>query len=76
MADMGYVLTPYFPNQFPHMNLVAEASMLINLMDESLENREGYAYVGAMAELVFLNCPECLADMEKQNHVMNSVPSG
>ncbi|MCK7542746.1 C4-dicarboxylate TRAP transporter substrate-binding protein [Marinobacter bryozoorum] len=72
MADMGYVLTPYFPNQFPHMNLVAEASMLINLMDESLRGREGYAYVGAMAEFVLLNCPDCLADMEKENQVMTS----
>lgn len=72
MADMGYVLTPYFPNEYPHMNLVAEASMLINLMDESLRGREGYAYVGAMAEFVLLNCPECLADMEKENQVMTS----
>lgn len=72
MADIGYLLAPYFPNQYPHMNLVAEASMLLSVMDESVRGREGYAYVGAMAEFVFLNCPECLADMEKENQVMTS----
>lgn len=72
MADMGYVLTPYFPNEYPHMNLVAEASMLLHLMDETVRGREGYAYVGAMAEFVLLKCPECLKDMEEQNQVMTS----
>ncbi len=72
MADIGYVLTPYFPNQFPHMNLIAESSMLLHLMDESVRGREGYAYVGAMAEFVMLNCPKCLQEMEAQNQVMTS----
>lgn len=72
IADLGYVLTPYFPQQFPHMNLVAEASMALHLADEKVRGREGYAYVGAMAEFVFLNCPECHEEMEKQNQVMTS----
>lgn len=72
MADIGYLLAPYFPNQYPHMNLVAEASMLLSVVDESVRGREGYAYVGAMAEFVFLNCPDCLADMERENQVMTS----
>ena len=72
MADIGYVLTPYFPQQFPHMNLVAEFSMLLHLQDDKVRGREGYAYVGAMAEFVFLNCPECQQDMAKQNQVMTA----
>lgn len=72
MADIGYVLTPYFPQQFPHMNLVAESSMLLHLQDEKVRGREGYAYVGAMAEFVFLNCPECQQDMARQNQVMTA----
>lgn len=72
IADIGYVLTPYFPQQFPHMNLAAEASMALHLQDESVKGREGYAYVGAMAEFVLLNCPECQDEMKQQNQVMTS----
>src|SRR5690554_4643603 len=33
MADMGVVLTPYFPADFPHTNMVAEVSMSIELTE-------------------------------------------
>lgn len=72
IADLGYILGPYFPQQFAHMNLVAEASMALHLTDERVRGREAYAYVGAMAEFVFLNCPECHEEMERQNQVMTS----
>nr|MBF0684596.1 C4-dicarboxylate TRAP transporter substrate-binding protein [Pseudomonas sp.] len=69
IADIGYLLAPYFPSEYPHFNLIAESSMQLLLLDDKVRGREGMAYVGAMGEFVFFNCPECKADFEKQNQV-------
>lgn len=69
MADIGYLLAPYFPSEYPHFNLLAESSMQLLSMDERVRGREGMAYVGALAEFVFTKCPECLAEFAKQNQV-------
>jgi len=72
IADIGYMLAPYFPANYPHYNFLAENSMLLTLLDSSLRARGGLAYNGAMAEFVFFNCPECQAEFLNQNQVYTS----
>lgn len=69
MADIGYLLAPYFPAEYPHFNLLAESSMQLLNMDDRVRGKEGMAYVGAMSEFVFNKCPECLNEFAKQNQV-------
>nr|MBF0682628.1 C4-dicarboxylate TRAP transporter substrate-binding protein [Pseudomonas sp.] len=71
ITDVGYVLTPYFPAEYPHINMASEVSMLLALNDNP-HGKEGMAYGGAMAEFVLLNCPECHADFAKQGQVYTS----
>ncbi len=71
IADIGYLLTVYFPAQYPHTNLVNEASMQLQLLDQTkVSNGKGaLAYEGAMAEFTFFHCPECNAEYAAQNQV-------
>lgn len=73
MADIGYLLAPYFPAEYPHFNLLAESSMQLLAMDERVRGREGMAYVGALSEFVFTKCPECQAEFAKQNQVFTGA---
>ncbi|MCC5859638.1 MAG: C4-dicarboxylate TRAP transporter substrate-binding protein [Ectothiorhodospiraceae bacterium] len=68
IADVGYVLTLYWPSEFPHINMAADISMLL-AMNEDTGGKEGMAYAGAMAELIFHHCPECNAEFDAQNQV-------
>jgi len=72
ITDIGYVLTPYFPAEFPHVNMAGELSMLLALQDDE-SGKGGLAFGGAMAEFVFFNCPECNADFLRQNQVYTST---
>lgn len=69
IADIGFVLTPYFPAEYPHANLSSEASMIMRLMGEEARGKEASAFVGAITEFTFFNCPECQQDFAKQNSV-------
>lgn len=73
MADVGYLLAPYFPAEYPHFNLLAESSMQLLLMDDRVRGREGMAYVGAMSEFVFTKCPECMDEFARQNQVFTGT---
>ncbi len=68
IADMGNVLTPYFPRQYPHANMAAEMTMLLALGDRA-EGRQGMAYAGAIGEFLMLNCDDCAEDFRKQDQV-------
>ncbi|SFR68407.1 TRAP-type C4-dicarboxylate transport system, substrate-binding protein [Marinobacter daqiaonensis] len=68
MADMGVVLTPYFPADYPHTNMVAEVSMSIELTDGG-SDQAGLVYTGAMSEFIFLECAECRQEFEAQNQL-------
>lgn len=72
LADIGYVLTPYSPAEFPHMNMASELSMLLALQSDT-SGKAGMAFSGAMAEFVFNQCPECNADFGKQNQVFTGA---
>ncbi|MBA1145469.1 C4-dicarboxylate TRAP transporter substrate-binding protein [Ectothiorhodospiraceae bacterium WFHF3C12] len=75
IADIGYLLSPYFPSEYPHTNLLAEAAMQTQLLGEAVEGREGPAYIGALAEYVFFHCPECHGDFRDQNQVFTGIAS-
>src|SRR5690625_22715 len=69
IADIGFLLTPYFPAEYPHTNLIADSSMLLRLLDSRVYGKENMAYVGAMAEYIFFHCSECIAEFSRQNQV-------
>jgi TRAP-type C4-dicarboxylate transport system substrate-binding protein len=66
IADMGFVLPPYYPAEYAESNLAANVSML-STTGEQVES-PGAAMAGAMSEYIF-GCPECLAEYKKQNQV-------
>ncbi|WP_339806085.1 C4-dicarboxylate TRAP transporter substrate-binding protein [uncultured Marinobacter sp.] len=73
IADSGYLLTVYFPAEYPHINLVNESAMQINLIDpEKLNGMGTFAFQGAVTEFMFFKCPECLEELKAQNHVFTA----
>ena len=68
IVDIGNVLAPYFPSEYPHLNMAAEVTMLLAL-SEKAQGRQGMAYAGAMAEFIMLNCPDCRREFLDQNQV-------
>ncbi len=68
IADIGNVLTPYFPRQYPHANMAAELTMLLAL-DSRAEGRQGMVYAGVMGEFLLLNCKDCVQDFIEQGQI-------
>lgn len=68
IADIGNVLTPYFPRQYPHANMAAELTMLLAL-DSRAVGRQGMAYSGAMGEFLLLHCDDCSQDFFRQQQI-------
>lgn len=75
IADVGMLLAPYFPSEYPHFNLLAESSMQVLLMDERIRGKEGMAFSGAMTEFILTKCPECHTEFAKQNQVFTGAAS-
>lgn len=74
MADLGHVLTPYFPSQFPTTIMLTEMTMAPELMDA--EAREAmFAYTGAVAEYVINQCPDCIQEHLNHNQVYLGMSS-
>ncbi|MBF5055755.1 TRAP transporter substrate-binding protein [Alcanivorax sp. 521-1] len=76
MADIGFVLTSYFPSEYPHSNVAVEASMLVGLLGEKARGREGMIFMGALSEFTFFHCPECNQEFKKQNQVYTGSTGG
>jgi len=74
IADIGYVLTPYSPAEYPYLNMAIEMSMLTALQDD-LDGKAGMAFAGALSEFIFSHCAECLADFARQNQVLTGAGS-
>lgn len=74
LADIGMVLGPYFPQEYPSMNLAAEATMLLNVSGVG-SPRDSYVYTGVMLDYIFLNCDECHREFDRQNQVFTSIGS-
>lgn len=69
LADIGTVMNPYHAAEYPHVNLIHEASMALDGFTGLPRNLQGAAYAGAMAEFVLMRCPECDAEFARQNQV-------
>lgn len=76
MADIGFVLTSYFPAEFPHSNVVVESSMLLSLLDDKVRGKEGMVFMGALSEFTFFHCPECNQEFANQNQVYTGSTGG
>ncbi|KAF0807644.1 family 7 extracellular solute-binding protein [Alcanivorax xiamenensis] len=76
IADVGFVLTPYFPAEYPHNNMLTEASMLLQLMGEDVKGREGMAFIPALSEYIFQHCDACLDEFKAQNQVFTGLVGG
>ena len=66
LADIGFVLTPYYPAEYSEMNLAANLGMLSTAGVQVAS--PGAAIAGALSEYV-LNCEECLAEFKAQKQV-------
>lgn len=66
IADMGFVLPPYYPAEYAESNLAADLSMLATT-GKRVES-PGAAMAGATTEYIF-NCPDCQAEYAKQKQV-------
>ena len=58
IADMGFVLPPYYPAEYAENNLVSNLSML-STTGTQVES-PGAAMAGATSEYTYFQCPECL----------------
>lgn len=67
VADMGYVLMPYFPAEFAESNLAADLSMLSTTGEKGAD--PAIAMAGALTEYVMLHCPDCQAQFARENQV-------
>lgn len=72
IADLATMLTPYFAAEYPHMNMISEASSIMAL-DEYASKLPAVAYAGMMSELVMLDCPSCQEEVKRQNQVSLGV---
>lgn len=72
MADIVTILTPYFQNEFPRVNLVTELAGLMQLRDDA-GSRGPMIFTGALMEYVMLHCEECDAELAQQNQVYTSA---
>lgn len=67
IADVGYVIGPYYPKEFATTNLVAELSMMTSTRNPTgLENA---AFIAAATEYFLFNCDNCQKEFDAQNQV-------
>ncbi|MCA8928452.1 MAG: C4-dicarboxylate TRAP transporter substrate-binding protein [Alphaproteobacteria bacterium] len=67
IADMGFVLPPYYPAEYAENNLVSNLSML-STTGRQVES-PGAAMAGATSEYTYFHCPECLTEYERENQI-------
>jgi len=72
IADVGFVLPPYYPSEYTTNLFLHELNLLINLREDPT-GKEPLAYAGAMLEYTFNNCPECLEEFKAQNQVFTGT---
>lgn len=73
LADIGYVLFPYAPAEYPNANMIAEMTMLFATAKTGTLG--GLAWTGALTEYLMLHCPQCIDEMKAQNQVFTSTAS-
>ena len=68
LADIGFVVFPYFPSEFSEINLIANLAMLATTGDD-VPTMPGAAMAGAIMEYALLNCDDCMTQMSANNQV-------
>lgn len=68
LADVGLVVTGYYPAEYSTNLFLHELNTLVNL-PENPNGKEALAFSGAMLEYTFMKCPECLDEYTAQNQV-------
>jgi len=67
IADIGYVISSYYPKEYATTNLVAELSMMASTKNPTgLENA---AFIAAAAEYFIFDCEDCQKEFNQQNQV-------
>lgn len=67
IADIGFVVFPYFPAEYSELNLIANLTMLATTGD--VTEVPGAVMAGASMEYTLLHCPECISQLASQNQV-------
>ncbi|WP_168990538.1 TRAP transporter substrate-binding protein DctP [Aureimonas flava] len=74
IADVGYVITPYYAKEFAEVNMVAETAMLVSAGTPA--DYPGAAMAGAITEYI-MGCTDCGRGYAAQNQVyLGSAASG
>jgi len=68
LADVGALFTSYFPSEYPNFNMAADMSMLATSTDKDWKVGL-YAFVGALMDYVFFDCPQCHEEFARRNQV-------
>lgn len=68
LADIGLLLTSYHPSEYPNFSMVADLSMLATSSDKGWKVGL-YAFVGALMDHVFFDCPKCREEFAAHNQV-------
>src|SRR5690606_13291551 len=66
VVDIGVILPPYYPSEFPESNLAANLSMLMT--NGAPVKAPGAAMAGVMADYIF-NCQDCQEGYKRHNQV-------
>ncbi len=67
IADAGYGVPAYSPAELPHNSFIGEVNVVL---DEQVDPfLLSHAYGGAIAEYIMTQCPDCIAEYDRQNHV-------
>ncbi|QIB34531.1 C4-dicarboxylate ABC transporter substrate-binding protein [Ancylobacter pratisalsi] len=69
LADVGMVLTTYQSGEYPTINLLHDASMVLDRFSDLPRRLKGVAYAPALAEFILKRCPECIAEFAHQNQI-------
>lgn len=69
LADVGTVLTTYQVGEYPAVNLIHDASMVLDRFPGLSRRLKGAAYAPAMAEFILTRCPECIEEFARQNQI-------
>ena len=73
LADIGALMTPIFPREYPHINLAIELSSTLLLDDSHADEAQGVLFGSVITDFVLNDCPGCLEDFKKRNNVFTSA---
>ncbi|WP_158971262.1 type 2 periplasmic-binding domain-containing protein [Chachezhania sediminis] len=73
LADIGALMTPIFPKEYPHINLAIELSETLLLGDGPADEAQGVLFGSIITDFVVNDCPGCLDDFRNRNSVFTAA---